>query len=37
MVHAAEARGSSLNALIAETLEGAFLQNQKSPTIRRGG
>src|SRR5690242_9586142 len=32
MAHAAEARGSSLNALIEETLGGAFLQGQAQPS-----
>jgi predicted HicB family RNase H-like nuclease len=37
LVHAAEARGSSLNALIEETLGGAFLQGQAQPSGAASG
>ena len=37
MVHAAEARGSSLNALIEETLGGVFLRRQAEPSGEPSG
>jgi predicted HicB family RNase H-like nuclease len=36
MVHAAEAKGLSLNALIEETLGGAFLQGQAQRSVAGG-